>query len=142
MPTSVTGLVTDCPPIRMSPRLQSSRPATISINVLLPQPDGPTTDTNSPAAMSTVTSFSARNGLSVSSPKTFATRRIAIGTPHFASPAAAADVMSAGGRRRLGRRDRAQRFLGHEQRLAAALHDTLVLVHHLDVEDRDRLGGP
>ena len=41
-----------------------SNPATISISVLLPQPDGPTTETNSPAAMSTLTSFSARNGLS------------------------------------------------------------------------------
>jgi hypothetical protein len=59
MPTSVIGLTTRCPPITMSPRLRASNPATISISVLLPHPDGPTTETNSPASTSTLTSFSA-----------------------------------------------------------------------------------
>ena len=77
MPTSVIGFVDrSCRRSTMSPRLRFSRPATISISVLLPQPDGPTTDTNSPASMSTLTSFSARNGLSVSSPNVFDTRRM------------------------------------------------------------------
>ena len=34
----------------MSPPLRASRPATISIRVLLPQPEGPTTQMNSPGA--------------------------------------------------------------------------------------------
>ena len=67
----------------MSPRLRLSSPATISISVLLPHPDGPTTETNSPASMSTLTSFSARNGLSVSSPNVFDTRLMLIGTPRL-----------------------------------------------------------
>jgi acyl dehydratase len=67
--------------IAISPLLRGNSPATISISVLLPQPDGPTTDTNSPAAMSTLTSWSARNGLAVPSPKVFVTRSMRIGTP-------------------------------------------------------------
>jgi len=39
----------------MSPEVMSSRPAIISRLVDLPQPDGATRMTNSPAAMSTLT---------------------------------------------------------------------------------------
>ena len=118
-----------------------SSPATISISVLLPHPDGPTTETNSPASMSTLTSFSARNGLSVSSPKIFDTRLIRIGTPHFA-PLRVVMRPRHASRRRARRRDGGKRHLRHEQRLASALHDPVVLVDDLDVEDRDRLRRP
>src|SRR2546423_12729830 len=147
MPTSVIGRVTLRPAIVISPWLRWSRPATMSISVLLPQPEGPTTETNSPASMSTVTSFSARNGASLSSPKTFVTRRSAIGTPTWASAAAGSSagmlVMSrALCPRRLRRFDAAERHLGDEQHLASALHDAPVLVHHLRVERGDGLRRP
>ena len=45
--------------------------------------------------MSTLISFSARNGLSVSSPKVFDTRLIGIGTPDFASAAGEPSIVSA-----------------------------------------------
>ena len=113
------------PPTTMSPRLRFSSPATISISVLLPQPDGPTTEMNSPASMSTLTSFSARNGLSSSSPKVFDTRLMLIGTPDLLPPMAVGHRHAAHAlrRQRRRRRDGRQRHLGHEQRLAAPLHD-------------------
>jgi hypothetical protein len=40
------------PPISSSPSLMSSSPATMRIKVVLPQPLGPTSTTNSPSAMS------------------------------------------------------------------------------------------
>ena len=40
------------PSIEMSPPLISSRPASMRSKVDLPQPDGPTSTTNSPSAMS------------------------------------------------------------------------------------------
>jgi len=46
-------LLTTRPPIAISPRLISSRPAIIRSNVDLPQPDGPTSTTNSPSWIST-----------------------------------------------------------------------------------------
>ena len=55
MPTSVWGRVTGWPAIRISPDDGGSSPAIISIRVLLPQPDGPRTDRNSPAGTSSET---------------------------------------------------------------------------------------
>ena len=46
-------------PMRISPPLMSSSPAISRKSVDLPQPDGPTSATNSPAAMSTLTASSA-----------------------------------------------------------------------------------
>ena len=42
-------------PIAIVPPVTGSRPATILSKVDLPQPDGPTSTTNSPSAMSTLT---------------------------------------------------------------------------------------
>ena len=50
----ITSLTTR-PPIRISPEEISSSPAIIRSSVDLPQPDGPTSTTNSPSAMSTLT---------------------------------------------------------------------------------------
>ena len=52
MPTSVCGPRTAWPDTSSAPPLIGSKPATIFISVLLPQPEGPTTETNSPARMS------------------------------------------------------------------------------------------
>src|SRR3954467_9499803 len=43
---------TTLPPITIWPSLISSRPASMRNKVLLPQPDGPTSTTNSPSSMS------------------------------------------------------------------------------------------
>src|SRR5262247_3007389 len=83
MPTSVIGFVTEVAPTRTSPELRLSRPATMSMSVLLPQPEGPTTETNAPAPISALIGFNARNGLSVSTPKVFETPRMLMGTPDF-----------------------------------------------------------
>src|SRR5262245_52886208 len=93
MPTSVIGCVTGALPTRTSPAVCLRSPATISISVLLPQPDAPTTEMNSPAAISTLIGFSARNGLSVSSPNTLATLRIEMGTPEVAAAVADEGLM-------------------------------------------------
>ena len=61
------------PPTRTTPVVGSSRPATISIKVLLPQPLGPTTDTNSPGRMSMLSGRNARKGVSVTAPKVLPT---------------------------------------------------------------------
>ena len=52
MPTPSGGACTDTPSSRTSPALGGRRPATIFISVVLPQPLGPTMDTNSPSATS------------------------------------------------------------------------------------------
>src|SRR5919197_1908106 len=44
--------VTSLPPTRMAPEVGSSKPATILSTVVLPQPDGPRNETNSPGAAS------------------------------------------------------------------------------------------
>ena len=49
MPVSARGAVRARPATAMVPRLGESRPAIIISNVLLPQPDGPSRATNSPA---------------------------------------------------------------------------------------------
>src|SRR5919204_3881704 len=46
-------------PMRMSPSVISSRPASIRSAVLFPQPDGPTRTTNSPSAISSDKSLTA-----------------------------------------------------------------------------------
>ena len=51
MPTLPCGLVTGSPSTRISPVDGGSRPAIIFSSVDLPQPDGPTTTTNSPSLM-------------------------------------------------------------------------------------------
>src|SRR6266568_3728952 len=52
-------LLTTLPPIRSSPEVMSSSPAIMLSVVDLPQPDGPTRITNSPSAMSRLTSSTA-----------------------------------------------------------------------------------
>src|SRR6266481_9798167 len=51
--------LTTLPPIRSSPEVMSSSPAIMLSVVDLPQPDGPTRITNSPSAMSRLTSSTA-----------------------------------------------------------------------------------
>ena len=46
-------------PIRISPSLRDSKPATILRVVVFPHPDGPTKTRNSPSAISTLTFFTA-----------------------------------------------------------------------------------
>src|SRR5689334_14761034 len=52
--------LTRCPPMRSSPSVMSSRPAIMLSVVDFPQPDGPTRMMNSPSAISTLTSCTAR----------------------------------------------------------------------------------
>ena len=139
MPTSVIGFVTELPPTAMSPLVRASRPATISISVLLPQPEAPTTETNSPAAMSTLTSFSARNGLSVSSPKIFETLPMLIGTPDSVTVSASTAVML--GERRLDA-DAVSGTLDTSSALRPRCTMRSSCVYDRDVEGRDRLRGP
>ena len=47
------------PPMRSTPLVMSSSPATIRSAVVLPQPDGPTSTMNSPSAMLTLRSLTA-----------------------------------------------------------------------------------
>src|SRR4051794_36202955 len=51
--------LTTSPPMRISPSLMSSNPTIIRSSVDFPQPDGPTRMTNSPSAMSRLTSLTA-----------------------------------------------------------------------------------
>src|SRR5215468_3432422 len=81
MPTSVIAPVSGLPPTRTVPVVGSIRPATISINVLLPQPLGPTTDTNSPGSISTLNGRRASDGVSVPTPNTLPTLSISTRTP-------------------------------------------------------------
>ncbi len=85
MPTSAIGPVSTLPPIRMTPFVALSRPATISIKVLLPQPLGPTTETNSPGWISILVGRKASKALSVSSPNTLLTLSISSRTPRVPS---------------------------------------------------------
>jgi hypothetical protein len=47
--------VTSLPPMRAAPPLGSTKPAIMRKVVVLPQPDGPSSTTNSPSATSSVT---------------------------------------------------------------------------------------
>jgi hypothetical protein len=58
-PRSGPGPVTDRSPTRISPEDGGMKPATMLRIVLLPQPEGPTTETNSPAGTSSETSRTA-----------------------------------------------------------------------------------
>ena len=51
-------LLTTRPPIAISPEVIVSSPAIIASSVDFPQPDGPTSTTNSPASTSRLTPFS------------------------------------------------------------------------------------
>src|SRR5262249_47725893 len=51
--------LTTLPSIRISPPLGSSKPATMRKVVVLPQPDGPTSTTNSPSSIARLTLFTA-----------------------------------------------------------------------------------
>ena len=75
------GSVTGRPLTVICPVELFKRPATISINVLLPHPEAPTTEMNSPSVIVTSMGLSARKGVSPSSPKIFETALIVIGTP-------------------------------------------------------------
>ncbi len=59
MPTSVNGTVVRRLPIHASPASAPIKPTRMSISVVLPQPLGPRSETNSPALMLNVTSRSA-----------------------------------------------------------------------------------
>jgi len=48
-------LLTTLSPMRISPLVISSRPASIRKSVVLPQPEGPTSTTNSPSLIVTLT---------------------------------------------------------------------------------------
>ena len=144
MPTSVIGLVTELPPTTMSPRLRFEQPRHHQHQRALAAARRARRPrrTRRPA-MSTLTSFSAWNGLSVSSPKVFDTRLMRIGTPDLTSRPSSvshrsAHAFVADALRRRGR----ERHLRHEQRLAAPLDDVVVLIDDLDVERRDRLRRP
>jgi hypothetical protein len=49
----------DLSPMRTSPEVEVSRPAMMRRSVVLPQPDGPSSETNSPSLIVSETSFSA-----------------------------------------------------------------------------------
>ena len=70
MPISFFGPLTKFSPKDISPLVGSKRPAIISINVDLPHPDGPKTDTNSPLLIEISTGPKAWT-LSSPSPNTF-----------------------------------------------------------------------
>ena len=77
--------VTSRSPIRIRPALALSSPAIIRRDVVLPQPEGPTSTTNSPSATSR-----SRAGITVTSPKRFSTRSSATrAMPPFPPVAAA-----------------------------------------------------
>ena len=59
MPSCVCGPVTVAPPTVTAPLVGFSRPAMIRSSVLLPQPLGPSNETNSPASTVKATSASA-----------------------------------------------------------------------------------
>ena len=68
--------VTSCPPISMRPASGITSPAIALSVVVLPQPDGPRSVTNCPAAISSVTSSTARwapNALTTPSSRTVPT---------------------------------------------------------------------
>ena len=60
MPTMLSGPVTSRPLTMTSPEVASHSPVTAFIRVDLPQPDGPTTATNSPVRTESVVPCSAR----------------------------------------------------------------------------------
>src|SRR5436190_23636571 len=60
MPTFASGPSTFRPPTRTAPALAGMRPEMIFSSVLLPQPDGPTSETNRPSSTSKETRSRAR----------------------------------------------------------------------------------
>jgi hypothetical protein len=65
MPTSFCGPLMGLPASVSVPPLMGSRPATIFSSVLLPQPEGPTTETNSPSRMAKSSGLSDSTGPSL-----------------------------------------------------------------------------
>src|SRR2546425_12531172 len=86
MPTSRRGRSTGVPPMTIAPVVGGSRPATIISKVLLPQPDGPRIETNSPAAAAKVTELTASTG-PVAVPKILRTALAVISASAAAAPA-------------------------------------------------------
>src|SRR5512143_351996 len=72
-------------PMRISPPVMFSRPAIIRSKVDLPQPDGPTSTTNSPSRIEISTPW-----MTAVAPKAFRTSRIATEAIHSSQAAAAA----------------------------------------------------
>src|SRR5918999_5348373 len=70
-------LLTILPPIAISPALICSRPAIMRSNVVLPQPEGPTSTTNSPSAIAMSTPCSTST-----LPNDFRARRISTAAMH------------------------------------------------------------
>ena len=70
-------LLTTRSPMRISPPVMFSSPAIIRSRVDLPQPDGPTSTTNSPSPMATSTPW-----MTVVAPKALRTSRIATEAIH------------------------------------------------------------
>src|SRR5262245_5824622 len=80
MPMSVIGAPSRRPATRISPSVGSVSPAVISISVLLPHPEGPISDTNSPPRIENETSSIAVNNRPFPG-KRFVMRRPSIGAP-------------------------------------------------------------
>src|ERR1051325_2193970 len=77
-------------PMRISPEVISSRPATMRSVVVLPQPDGPTSTTNSLSRMSRFTSLTAWNPFSYF---LFSARMLTFATLAFHGTGQAGDVV-------------------------------------------------
>ena len=140
MPTSVIGLVTDRPPTTMSPRLRLQQPRHHQHQRALAAAGRPD-DRDELAGLDVDADLLQRQERLVGVlAEGLRTRLMRIGTPDFVhrAPSVAAPVMRSPTAASHAR-DRRQRHLRHEQRLASPLHDALVLVHDLDVEGRDRL---
>ena len=75
MPFSRLGPSTRRPSSRISPVLGVSRPPTIRMTVVLPQPDGPTNTTNSPSEMASDSGSTTGIDGPPCSEKTFVSRR-------------------------------------------------------------------
>ena len=71
-------LLTTRSPMRISPAVMFSSPAIIRSKVDLPQPDGPTSTTNSPSRIEMSTPW-----MTLVAPKAFRTSRIATEAIHF-----------------------------------------------------------
>src|SRR5215207_2932199 len=130
-------LLTTRPPILISPAVMFSSPAIIRRSVDLPHPDGPTSTTNSPSPMATLTPW-----MTSTVPKAFRTSRIATGAIQ-SSRSVAALARPAPSLRPDHRSSRDTRHLAHR----ALVRDHLTVVgqasrrqqHHLPAQLGDGL---
>src|SRR5436190_7521280 len=104
-------LFTTLPSMLISPEVISSRPAIMRSVVVLPQPEGPTSTTNSRSRISRFTSLTA----CVSSNFLFRSLRITRAISAFHATGHAGDVMLDEERVDKGDRDRADQRTGHQR---------------------------